>query len=346
MDNIVQIRKKIKETAVRQGWWNSRKILVALSGGGDSVALLWLLNKFYNGKIIAAHLDHMTRNGESHLDALFAKKICEEWGIDFVSKTVDIEKNCIKGESFEMAARRVRYEFFNEIARKNEIDFISIGHSADDLIETQIMNLFRGTGILGLRGIPETRDNIIRPIIDFRREELRDILRSNNIEWREDYTNKETVYTRNKIREELFPWIKQNLNPNFEISLIGLAKEIDAETKEKLEKAEKNLSSVNIEIKPAIATWDAKLLKRFSDNELKQMIRLQGKKLNLPVLSRKKTDILCALIKKEGCWRFQWACDIEVCYSLRGIGWLHRHNVEESIKKEKNKKEILPWWAI
>ena len=343
MKENLEAGRKFKNSAIRQGWLGSDKILAALSGGGDSVAMLWLLHNFYNGEIYAAHIDHTTRNGDSHKDAEFAENLCREWGIHFLKKVVDVEKACEKGESFEMAARRVRYTFFSEMAEKYNIPYIALGHSADDLIETQIMNLFRGTGLTGLRGIPETRDNIVRPIIDFRRDELRALLTVNGVEWKEDYTNQETLYKRNKVRQELFPWIKKNLNENFEEVLIGLAKQVDEEITEKSVRAEKNLSLVGYELEPALAVWNVKDMELFTDGELKEMLRLQGKKLALPVLSRRRTDELLGLVRKGGKWRFQWACDIEVCYSLRGMGWLHRCDISSGLLK--NNKDILPWWA-
>jgi tRNA(Ile)-lysidine synthase len=209
------------------------------------------------------------------------------------------------------------------------------------------MNLFRGTGLDGLRGIPERRGMIVRPIIDFRRDELRGILRDNCVEWREDASNADTVYKRNRVREELIPWIRENMNPNFESSMIGLSKQIDAELEQKQKVTEKLLADVVIAMPPAIVCWSPAFVKNVPDTELADMLRLQGAVLDLPRLDRDRTLKLIALIRKGGNWRFQWAMDIEVCYSNRGMGWLHREDIGKGVAENRQNagKPVLPWWA-
>ena len=331
---------------MRQGWWSSKGIVTALSGGGDSVALLWLLKNFYKGKIVAAHLDHSTREGASCDDALFSQGICDKWGIKCCVKKVEVYQNRLKGESFEMAGRRERYTHFHDTAKREGLDFIALGHSADDLVETQLLNLFRGTGLAGLRGIPETRGNIVRPIIDFKREELREILRLAGVSWQEDKSNKDTIYKRNSVREELIPWIKKNLNPNFEKSMLGLARQLNIELDIKTQSVSLLLKKVSVDVPPSLAAWNAKLTKEFTESDIADMVRYQGELLHLPTISRDRTLNLVSLIKKGGFWRFQWARDIEVCYSDRGIGWLYRADIENALKnKQKITKDSLPWWA-
>lgn len=347
MDKLNAYYKKLKAAGIRQGWWESEGLVVALSGGGDSVAMLWLLHRFYKGRIVAAHLDHCTREGMSHSDAAFSLNLCESWGIKCVVKTVEVYQERLKGESFEMAGRRERYAHFYEMAEAEGLPFIAVGHSADDVVETQLMNLFRGTGLDGLRGIPERRGNIIRPIIDFRREELRNILRDNGVEWREDASNVDTVYKRNRVREELIPWIKQNMNPNFESVMVGLAKQIDAELESKRKVTEKLIEDAVITISPAIVCWSPAVINNIQDIELADMLRLQGIMLDLPRLSRDRTLKLVAFIRKGGKWRFQWARDIEVCYSNRGMGWLRREDIGKGLSENRQNvpKPNLPWWA-
>ncbi|MDO5566752.1 MAG: tRNA lysidine(34) synthetase TilS [Planctomycetia bacterium] len=337
----------VRRAGERQGWWNSDGIVAALSGGGDSVALLWLLKKCYKGRIVVAHLDHCTRNGASHEDAKFCMDLCQKWDIEYRVKIVDVAAVRVTGESFEMAGRRARYEHFYETAEKEHIDFIAVGHSADDLVETQLMNLFRGTGLDGLRGIPERRGMVVRPIIDFRRDELRDILRGNGIEWREDSSNADNDYARNRVRNELIPWVRCNLNKNFESVMIGLARQINSELSERSEETERRIAEVSFDLPPSIASWKVPPLKNLSENVIINMLRAQGGKLGLRTLSRDRTHELAALITKGGFWRFQWSGDVEVCYSDRGIGWLHRADVENALikNKQKNLKQSLPWWA-
>ena len=344
MKDICEFKKRFKAAGLRQGWWDAPGIVTALSGGGDSVALLWLLHNFYPGRVVAAHLDHCTREGMSHEDAEFVKTLCCGWGVECRVKVAEVLKNKQPGESFEMAGRRERYLHFRETAAACGLHYIAVGHSADDLVETQLLNLFRGTGPAGLRGIPEVRGDIVRPIIDFRREELRQLLREHSVEWREDASNEDTHYARNKVRCQLIPWIRENLNPNFEKTMTGLAKQLDQELSERELHTAANLARARVRIEPALACWEPSVLAEFSDTELLDMLRAEGAELGLPTLSRDRTLKLLALVRRGGCWRFQWARDVEVCWSSRGMGWLHRGDVEQSRRKN-NEKHGGPWWA-
>ena len=321
-------KKKIEAAGRRQGWLKSASLLAAVSGGGDSVALLWLLKQFYGGKISAAHVDHCTRNGASHEDAAFVAALCKKWEVPCFVKKVNVEEEKQTGESFEMAARRIRYAFFEELAEAGNADFIALGHNMNDLVETQLLNLFRGSGIDGLCGIPEVRGKIVRPLIDFRRDELREILKENDIEWREDSTNAENLYKRNKIRNELVPWVKENLNENFEISMKGLARQALEITTERNKQAQKLLEEISFEQPPLLCAWRKNAADGISDASLAELLRMQGKKLNLPVLDRKRTEELIRLIRGAGRWRFQWAFDAEVCRTKDGIFWGHRKDTE------------------
>ncbi|MCD8162453.1 MAG: tRNA lysidine(34) synthetase TilS [Synergistaceae bacterium] len=339
-------RRKFLAAASRQGWAEASGIVCALSGGGDSVAMLWLLKKFFKGRLAAAHLDHCTRDGGSHEDAIFVRELCDSWGIECAVKVADVHHCRESGESFETAGRRARYEHFYETAARLELPYIAVGHNSDDVVETQLMNLARGSGLAGLRGIPEVRGNIVRPVIDFSREELRRILRENGVPWRDDFTNDESDYTRNKVRNILIPWIKENLNSGFEGVMLGLAKQVSAEVEAKESAARGEISKIAFNQPPALAAWRTCGLRELPELTLAEMLRLQGAELSLPALSRARTNELAGLVRRGGCWRFQWARDIEVCYSERGIGWLHRADIKAGKIFSKNTCENrLPWWA-
>lgn len=344
---IALYRKLIINAGERQGWGNSEGIVAALSGGGDSVAMLWLLRKFYRGRIVAAHLDHCTRDGMSHKDAEFVRELCAKWDVECRVKTVDVHAEKMQGESFEMAGRRVRYEHFRQTAEAEGLRFIAVAHSLDDLVETQLMNLFRGTGLAGLRGIPERNGDIVRPIIDFRRQELRELLIDNEVPWREDESNTDRTFKRNRVRCDLIPWIKKNMNPNFEVTMAGLARQINSVIADSEERARANVRSVSCSLAPAEVCWKTAKLKEFSAPDLAEMFRLQGEILGLPVLSRARTDELVRLTVRGGSWRFQWAEDMEICRSDRGMGWIRRSNIGSFTgENQQNKnKDILPWWA-
>lgn len=342
---MTETKKIFLKAAERQGWAGADGIVCALSGGGDSVAMLWMLKEFFKGRIVAAHLDHCTRGGASHDDADFARSLCFAWGIECSIKTVDVHDYAVKGESFEMAGRRARYEHFAETAAKYGLHFTAVGHNADDVVETQLLNLARGSGISGLRGIPERRGNIVRPVIDFTRAQLRDILRENGVAWCDDCTNDESDYMRNKVRNILIPWIKANLNQGFEGVMLGLSRQAEAEEQEKAKNVSQQLSEVRTEIPPALAAWHTGGLSGVSDLILSEMLRAEGARLALPTLSRKRTEELVSLIRRGGCWRFQWARDIEICWSARGMGWLHREDIVSVQNGKKNGDLSLPWWA-
>ena len=341
----METRKRFLNAAARQGWADADGIVCALSGGGDSVAMLWMMKEYFKGRVVAAHLDHCTREGGSHEDAAFARSLCEGWGIECRVKTVDVHSYTEKGESFEMAGRRARYEHFAQTAADCGLRFIAVGHNADDVVETQLLNLARGTGIAGLRGIPERRGDIVRPVIDFTRRELRETLRAHGVKWRDDYTNDESDYMRNKVRNILIPWIKENLNAGFEGVMLGLSKQAAAEEEEKERMARRALDEIRMDVPPALSAWNVKGLENISDLALSEMLREEGSALSLPALSRRRTEELVALIRRGGCWRFQWARDIEVCWSARGMGWLHRKDIRLPQTGKITRNLSLPWWA-
>lgn len=189
-------------------------ILVALSGGADSVALLHLL-KEANIQCTAAHCNFHLRGAESDEDEEFVKELCKQLNIPL--RTIDFqtveyaEKQKI---SIEMAARKLRYAWFDDLAKELGVDLIATGHHGDDAIETFFLNLTRGTGIKGLTGISWRRGNIIRPLLFASAQEIKDYCQENSLSFRTDSTNQETIFYRNKIRSEIIPLFKE-MNPSF-----------------------------------------------------------------------------------------------------------------------------------
>ncbi|MGL5615855.1 MAG: tRNA lysidine(34) synthetase TilS [Sarcina sp.] len=193
------------------------KVLVALSGGPDSICLLHILKGLENKlniKILAAHINHCLRGNEADKDEEYARKFCENLGIDFYVKRIEIDKVAKEKKiSTEMAGREERYKFFDELKKKFNIQKIAIAHNANDQAETLIMRIARGTGIEGLVGIRPVRDNLfIRPILCLTREEIESYCEDNNLNPRIDKTNLEEVYSRNKIRLKAIPFLKENFN--------------------------------------------------------------------------------------------------------------------------------------
>lgn len=193
------------------------KILIALSGGPDSVCLLNILfelKKDLNIEIGAAHLNHMLRGDDAFEDEEYVVNICNNMGIQCFVKRVDIYKYSKEQKlSSEMAGRNARYDFFDEIIEKYNFDKIATAHNANDQAETILFRLMRGTGLEGLGGIKVSRDNkIIRPILCLSRKEVEDYIKAKNLSPRIDKTNFEKIYNRNKIRLDILPYMKKNFN--------------------------------------------------------------------------------------------------------------------------------------
>jgi len=195
------------------------KVLVALSGGPDSVCLLHILYKLksdFNIELGAAHVNHMLRGNEAIEDEEYSRKLCESLGVEFFSTRIDIHKiSKEKGISEEMAGREERYNFFKEIKLAKGYNKVAVAHNLNDQAETVIMNLMRGSGIEGLCGIRVKRQGgIIRPVLCLSRDEIEEYCRINDLKPRIDKTNLENIYSRNKIRHDILPYMKENFNEN------------------------------------------------------------------------------------------------------------------------------------
>lgn len=204
----------IKENELIQ---QNDKILVALSGGPDSVCLLHILyelkNKF-NLTLGAIHINHMLRGKEADNDEKYIGKLCDELGINHYVKRINIEY-VAKSEnvSLEVAGRNERYKAFEEIKTKYEYNKIAVAHNSNDQAETILMRVMRGTGLEGLTGIKAKReDGIIRPILCLNREEIEKYCEEKRLNPRIDASNYERIYSRNKIRLDILPYMKEHFN--------------------------------------------------------------------------------------------------------------------------------------
>ena len=192
-------------------------ILVGLSGGADSSALLFMLSlysKKSNAKIYAAHLNHGIRGDEADRDEEFCKNFADSLNIEFFSKKLDIPAIAQRtGESIETAARNARYDFFDSIMQEHGIKILATAHNADDNLETLLFNIARGTGLGGLCGIPESRQTkngiVIRPILSMEKSEIIEFCKANDISFVTDSTNLVNDYARNKIRNQIVPILKE-----------------------------------------------------------------------------------------------------------------------------------------
>ena len=193
---------------------NNKKLIVAVSGGLDSMILLYLFKKL-NFEIAIAHCNFQLRGLESFADQNFVKEYSIANDIPlFVTQFDTINFANDYKLSIQVAARNLRYNWFYELLETKKYDFILTAHHADDSLETFIINLSRGTGLGGLTGIPTQNDKIVRPLLIFSRQEIEDYAKENNIIWRNDSSNASDKYLRNKIRHYVVPQLK-DLNPNF-----------------------------------------------------------------------------------------------------------------------------------
>lgn len=208
------------------------RIVVGVSGGPDSITLLTCLNKYkekLNCEIIVAHINHLIRE-DSTDDEKFVENVCKKINIPCYIKRAEILKMAEKEKKgTEEIARRVRYDFFDEVAKKEGANKIAIAHNMNDNAETMLLNMIRGCGLSGLEGIQAKQyEKYIRPLINCKREEIENYCEKNKLNPRIDSTNKENIYTRNKIRNEFIPYLK-NLNPNIIQTFSNLSKIIKDE---------------------------------------------------------------------------------------------------------------------
>ena len=201
------------------------RVVVAISGGADSVALLSLLaglkDELKLGEIFASHLNHCLRGDESLRDEEFVRQFCHSVHISLVSSRKDVKDHArLKGLGIEEAGRDLRLSFLEETRISLRADKIAIGHNADDSAETIIMNLLRGTGLKGLTGIPPTRGKICRPLIDAFRSDIENYCTESSIPYVTDSSNLSYEYLRNRIRNIVIPVVKENVNKSMCSTLV------------------------------------------------------------------------------------------------------------------------------
>jgi tRNA(Ile)-lysidine synthase len=220
-----------------------QKLLIAVSGGLDSVVLTHLFSEL-NIPISLAHCNFQLRKKESDLDEEFVKKISQKTSNQIFNIKFKTEEFSKKHKlSTQIAARELRYNWFQELLKQKHLDFVLTAHHADDNLETFLINLTRGTGLDGFTGIPAINGNIVRPLLAFSREEILAYAQTNNIVWREDASNASTKYIRNKIRHQIVPVLKE-INPN----LLETFARTSANLKESKQIIEDKLADISSEV--------------------------------------------------------------------------------------------------
>lgn len=206
-----KILKFIKENNLLSA---GSKVLVGFSGGADSTALcysLLTLKSALNIEIEAAHVNYNLRGEDSLADRQYVEHFCDKYGLYLTIKDIQITEEA----NLEARLRDIRHSFFRETVKSRGLNLIALGHNRNDCAETVLMNVCRGSGLTGLRGITTKSGTIIRPLLCSSREEIEVFLEDSGIvDWRKDRTNYENIFTRNRIRNELIPYIKEYINPN------------------------------------------------------------------------------------------------------------------------------------
>ena len=261
-------KQRILETITKYNLIESGdKIVLGVSGGPDSISMLNILYELREKleiSLFVCHINHGLRQN-AILDEQYVKQYCEKRNIQFFVLHADINKESKENKiGIEEAGRKIRYEFFNEVLKQTSSNKIAIAHNKNDNAETVIMNLLRGSGINGLRGIEPKNDIYIRPLIEIEREVIEKYCEDEKLEPRHDESNDEIEYTRNKIRNVVLPYIKEEFNPNIINSMDKLSKiareekyYIDIETSKVYDRIiieENNLNKIeyNKEVLPTI----------------------------------------------------------------------------------------------
>ncbi len=319
---------------------NGDSVLISISGGPDSTFLthmLYRLRDEFNLTLFGFCLDHMTRNGRSALDAAFVKKLCKKLDIRLFSEKIDARRWSKANKlSFQAGARKLRMSRLEEISGKYNIARIAVGHNADDNIETFLMRLIRGAGARGLSGIKPVSGNIIRPLINTSREDIMEYIKYHDIRYCVDHTNLENVYFRNKIRNKLIPFIRENFFKNFRSSVlrsIGILRDEDDFLRKYASKLLKEIARfskskdgkdiiyIKIPIEPVISSSVA-IRRRIISSAMEVILG------HLEDISFKNITDVLLLLKTESGGENKWLQPIRSLRILRINGFIHMVDLE------------------
>ncbi|MDR2956041.1 MAG: tRNA lysidine(34) synthetase TilS [Prevotella sp.] len=220
--SLEKVERFIVENGLLQG---GEKVIAGVSGGADSVALLDILHAF-KIECVVAHCNFHLRGEESNRDAFFVEELCQKYNLKFERIDFDTEVHArLNSISIEMAARELRYNWFEELRKIHLADKIAIAHHQDDSVETILLNLTRGTGIKGLTGIAPMNGYIIRPLLCMKRNDILKYLQERKLTYVDDSTNSEDLYTRNKIRLNILPML-ESINPSAKDAILRTAENL------------------------------------------------------------------------------------------------------------------------
>lgn len=272
--------------------------VIAVSGGSDSVALACLLARWFArkklGPLIVAHLNHQLRGPESDADEVFvaelARHLAEREGVDvrFTCRRQDIAalaRTC--RQNLEQHARRARYDYLADVAKEADAGWIATGHTADDQAETILHHILRGTGLAGLRGIAPRRKLpgggvLLRPLLHVSRVELLDFLRASEQPYRQDSTNRDRRFTRNRIRHELLPVLEASFNPAVKRVLCRLGEQAQSLHRDVLARARRLLRRAELPRAGEMIVLSRGKLENASRYQVQEAFRLLWKRERWP----------------------------------------------------------------
>jgi tRNA(Ile)-lysidine synthase len=281
---VRQVEQGLRRRGVAVG------LVVAVSGGPDSVALLRALREARGvGPLVVAHLNHQLRGSESDGDEAFVRELCAGLSLDCRCQRIDVRAVAeARRENLEAVARRLRYEWLTDVAGETGAGWVATGHTADDQAETVLHRLLRGTGLKGLRGIAPRRDlapgvALVRPLLATTRAEVMTYLNAIGQSYRQDSTNLDPALTRNRIRHRLLPLLAAEYNPEIVAGLAHLAEQAEEVYAAEEARAHALLAAAELPRAGALLVFDADQLVAAPRQRLREMFRLVWEREGWPV---------------------------------------------------------------
>lgn len=298
---------KVEEMIQRRNLleWGDR-VLISHSGGMDSTALLQILYTLkgaYGLHLHVFHLNHLFRQDSARRDALFVKEMASSLHIPCVVETFDVPKYCQeRGLGAQEGARLVRYSLLDRVAQETSSNKIALGHQADDQAETVLLNLLRGSGLEGLKGMEPCQGRYIRPLLSIFRHEIEAYCKEKGLPYREDPSNKKEIYLRNRLRLDLIPYIEEHYSQKFQEALVRMSGIVREENNYIQERAEKAFQEVATEVREDELSLDVVSLKGLPLALLRRTLRqayqaLRGSKAGL--MFEQVEEIICGLERER-----------------------------------------------
>lgn len=279
---------KVEEALRRSGAGGG--LVVAVSGGPDSVALLRALREARGtGPLTAAHLNHQLRGAESDADEAFVRDLCAGLSLDCQCERLDVRRVAeAEGDNLEGVARRLRYDWLARVAAEVGAPWVATGHTANDQAETVLHHLLRGAGLRGLRGIASCRPlsdrvRLVRPLLAATRDEVMTYLEATDQAYREDSSNRDPALTRNRIRHQLLPWLAAEYNPQIVAVLSRLASQAEEVYGAEEEQARALLVAAELPRAGPLVILDGERLTAAARPRLREALRLLWEREGWPV---------------------------------------------------------------